>query len=178
MPSEGQNSWWFLLGHGQAFPVGAKLTLDDTANCSAFPCGKAVLRHINAPRHTSPSQGEGATRLDLAYGAYLGPPDSGHCALMVEIAGTSPAMTNLAATSFAPVTTCRIFGWSPLTVETTAPLVGCAAEACPLRSEKVDSGKMEKQICRHFLGISYVLRVSHTRHSGVENVTARTRNVI
>jgi hypothetical protein len=51
----------------------------------------------------------------------LSRPPNGHCALMVEIAGTSPAMTESAATSFAPVTSCRIFGWSAFAVETTRP---------------------------------------------------------
>jgi hypothetical protein len=63
--------------------------------------------------------GRESTRL-CAYGASPGPP-IGDCALMVEIAGTSPAMTESAATSFAPVTSCRIFGWSAFAVETARP---------------------------------------------------------
>src|SRR5262249_44150394 len=56
-----------------------------------------------------------------AYGACPGPPH-GHCALMVEIAGKTPAITESAATSFAPVTSCRIFlDGPPLQSKTTRP---------------------------------------------------------
>jgi hypothetical protein len=75
-------------------------------------------------------------------------PDGGRYALMVvETAGT-----------------CRIFGWSASTVETTVPPVGClkSPEARPLRSEKDDSRKMEKHSWGQFLGISRV--VSDARH--------------
>jgi hypothetical protein len=63
-----------------------------------------------------------------------------------------------------------------VTVEKTAPLVGClnAAEASPLRLQKNDSRKMEKHFRSHFFGdFSCYLNKLHSYHSGA--IEAPTR---
>jgi hypothetical protein len=98
----------------------------------------------------------------------LSRPPNGHCALTGKIAGTSPAMTVLAATSFASVTSC-VFGWSAFVVETTrSPLdVLIPPRRALERSEKEDSGKTENYFWRDFLGISQFPGASLTPHGGV-----------
>src|SRR5262249_34043376 len=61
-----------------------------------------------------------------------------------------PSDDELAATSFAPATTWRIFWMVRLDSRNTAPLVECpnSAEARPLRSQKNDSGKTGKHVWR------------------------------
>jgi hypothetical protein len=87
-------------------------------------------------------------------------------------AGTSPTTTNWPPRVLLLFTTCRFFGWSALTVKTTAPLVGCrnSAEAIATRLGKGRFGEAGKAYSETLFGdFSRYLNKSDAYHPGGSN---------